>query len=456
MRKKTSNIRKHIFFNQAQWFIQASFILALLCPTFFAQAQESWTLGKCIDHALEYNLTLNISYNEVESGEVSLKESKIQLYPNLNFSSDLNYSFGRAIAGDNTVTFEPTYSNYYSLNSSFTLFQGLVKRNNIKYQDFLLKAKMAAVEIEKNQLITRILGDYYSVIYSKGIAAVAESQLSLSTQQYNRMLKLVKIGKESPIAAQDLKSQMAADQLALTKAQNQLKMSLLQLKQLLRLNASQDFNIQGIKENDFLIISKYKIDDVFTHAENTSPQMKQQAFLMESSERDLKMAKGRAYPSLRLIAGFNSAFYSTSNLNFMKQLENNQRQWIAASINVPIFNQYQSRSNIKRKRIELRSQKLRFEIQKEALYTEIWTAIEDLESAEKEYKSSEQLYEFSELNLKNVTKKLDKGLANTTEFETAKQRFISAKANLLKAKMIYIMRSDMLEFYQTSKWEHLY
>jgi len=438
------------------WMVKVTIIIGLLFFNSLLWSQETWKIGDCIDYALEHNLDLNLKYNEVETGQVTLKESKTQLYPDLNMGSGLDYNFGRAITGDNTVTFDPTLSNNYYLISSFTLFQGMVKRNNIKYQDFLLKAKLEELEIEKNQLVTRILSSYYTVLYSKGLTEVAESQLSLSQQQFERMLKFVEVGKESPIAAQDLKSQMAADQLSLTKAENQLNKALLELKQLLRLNASQSFDIAEMPENDFTILSEYHIEEVYTMAAEVLPQLKKQEFLLGLSERDLKIAKGYIYPSVGMQIGVNSGFYSTSDINFMKQIENNQNQWIGASVRIPIFNQHQTTSRIKRKRIAVNSQKIQVEKHREALYIEVWNAIEDLGSAEKEYKSSEELYDFSNLNLKNVTKKLEKGLANTTEFETAKQRFISAKANLLKSKMIYIMRSDMLEFYQTGHWAHLY
>ena len=76
-------------------------------------------------------------------------------------------------------------------------------------------------------------------------------------------------------------------------------------------------------------------------------------------------------------------------------------------------------------------------------------------SADNEYQSAIELYGFSELSLKNATTKLEKGLANTTEYELAKQRFIDAKASLLKAKIVYYMRMQMLQFYETGNWNHI-
>lgn len=457
MTKDYKNNRITVLIKNNWWFILSSFILALLWPTTITQAQEAWKISDCIDYAMENNLDLNMKYNNVESQEVSLKESKANILPNLNFGSNLELNFGRNVDGnDNSVTYDPTLSQNYYLNSSFTLFQGMVKKNGIRFSKYLLKASEQEAEVEKNQLVFKILSSYYTVLYSQGLRDVAGSQVGLSKMQYDRMQKLVEVGKESPITAQDLQSQWASDRLSLTKAQNQYNKTILELKQLLRLNVEQSFSIDTNTTQELMLNASNNVDSIFIKAKDILPQLKQQQMLLGASEKNLAIAKGGVYPSLNLNAGYSTGFYDKNDLTYGKQLEENQNQWVAMSLRVPIYNRAVVSSDIKRKRIALKDQKLVFEKQKEALYIEIWNAIEDLQSAEKEYQSSQELHDFSELSLKNVTKKLEKGLANTTEFETAKQRYISAKANLLKSKLVYVMRYQMLTFYQTANWNHLY
>lgn len=420
-------------------------------------SQEVWKISTCIDYALENNLDLIMKYNEISTQEVSVRESKAHIFPALNLGSNLDIHFGRNIDGnDNTVTYDPTLSNNYWINSSFTIFQGMVKQNNIRFNKFLLQATEQEVEVAKNQLVFQILTNYYTVLYSQGLRDVAVSQVTLSKNQFNRMQKLVEVGKESPILVQDLESQWAADKLSLTRAQNQLSKATLELKQLLRLGAQQNFDIDSTSTDQMMLQAENDVDALFQIAKDILPQLKQQAYLLSASEKSLAMAKGGIYPSLNLNAGYSTGFFDGDDLKYGKQLENNQNQWLAMSLRIPVFNHAYTSSNIKRKKIALSDQKLQLEKQKEALYIEIWNALEDLKSAEKEYESSLELYEFSEFSLQNVTKRLEKGLANTTEFETAKQRFTLAQATLLKSKLVYVMRHQMLTFYQTANWNHLY
>ncbi len=93
--------------------------------------------------------------------------------------------------------------------------------------------------------------------------------------------------------------------------------------------------------------------------------------------------------------------------------------------------------------------------QKDVLYSEIWNAVDELQSANNEYQSAVELYGFSELALENAAKKMEKGLSSPTDYEVAKQRFVSAKASLLKTKIVVYMRKQMLQFYKTGNWNHI-
>ncbi len=78
-----------------------------------------------------------------------------------------------------------------------------------------------------------------------------------------------------------------------------------------------------------------------------------------------------------------------------------------------------------------------------------------MQAADNEFQSAKELYGFSELSLKDATTKLEKGLASTTDYEVAKQRFMDATTSLLKTKIVYFMRMQMLQFYKTGNWNHI-
>jgi outer membrane protein TolC len=430
--------------------------LIIILASFSAQAQETWSLDKCINYALANNMDLIISNNNTEKQKVTVLESKARLLPTLNLGSRVDYSFGRNIDGNtNTITFDQTMTNNYGLSTSVDLFRGFVKLNTIGFNKYLLSANKEEANYIKNKLVFDILTAYSTVLYSTGLREVAQSQIELSESQYKRMQKMVDIGRESPITVQELKSQWATDKFSLTLAENNFNKTLLQLKQLLKLDATQSFEIEDLGLNSTLSETQQNIDSLFNKAVNVLPEIKQQEFLFKASVKELAIAKGSLSPRIYMSAGLYTNYFDGDPMKFSKQIDNNQSQAIGMGITIPIFNNASTYSNIKRKRITIKNRELLLQKQKDILYSEIWNAVDELQSANNEYQSAVELYGFSELALENATKKMEKGLASPTDYEVAKQRFTSAKASLLKAKLVYFMRKQMLKFYQSGNWNHI-
>ena len=422
----------------------------------YVKAQQSWGLTKCVNYAIDHNIELNQKNNKITNQQINVLESKANILPDLNIGSGVNINFGRNIDGNtNAITYNQTLNNSYWIESSIDIFQGLVRYNTIGFNNFLLRATKQEALYAKNKLIFSVLTSYYTALYSTGLQKVAKNQVVLSQMQLKRMQRLVDVGKESPITVQELKSQWAKDKLSLTRAKNNTSKTLLGLKQLLRLDANQLFEIDTLNISSLVISPIPSIDSVFKIAVNNLPEIKQQEYLLMASEKDLAVAKGTISPRLYVSAGFATNYFDGDTLGYKTQINNNQNQRINMGIVIPVFNNASTYSKIKRKQIAIKNSELQLEKRREDLYTEIWKAVDDLQSAENEYKSSVELYGFSELTLQNTTKKMEKGLASTTDFEVAKQRFISAEAGLLKAKLVYVMRKQMLEFYQTGSWGHL-
>ncbi len=425
--------------------------------TLLSGAQETWNLTKCIDYALENNIDLNVKYNDVKTQQYNLSESKASLLPNLNMGSSMGLNFGRNIDGNtNEITYNQTLGNNYWISSSMDIFNGLVNYNTIRYNKFLLSAKKEEAMFDKNKLIFKIINLYFTVLYSKGLVKVAQSQLVLSGMQLERMQKLVKVGKESPVTVQELKSLQACDKLNLILAENNMSKILLELKQLLRVSANRAIVADTSDGNIDVVSSELIADSIYNRAVHILPEIKHQEFLYKASVKELSVARGSALPSLYLSAGFYTNYYNGDERKYSSQIKNNQNQSINLGITIPIFNRKSVYSNIRRKKIALINQEFELDKQKEVLYSEIMKVIDELRYAEKEYQSSVELKELSELTLKDVSKKIENGLANITDYEAAKQRFMLAEAELLKAKIIYLIRKQMAEFYRTANWNHLY
>lgn len=424
-------------------------------------AQDFWNLRQCIDYAVSHNVELNQSYNAIASQEVSYTESKFQVLPSLSAGTEIDFNFGRSIDGStNAVTFDQTFSNSFWLTSSLNIFQGLVKYNTMAYNKYLLAALEQDAASKKNQLIINVLSAYYTSLYSKGLMEVAQNQVYLSLQQWERMQKLVAVGKESAISEQEFKSQWAKDKLSFTQAKNSFNTNLMELKQLLQLDAASSFQLDSLPVELFLIPEVPVLDSVYGMAIIQMPEIKYQEYMIQAAEKNVAISKGSISPRLYLSMGYYSYFYDANSDvvttdPYQTQLKDNQNQAIACGIAIPVFNGASTYSKIKRNQIKLADQKLEYEKQKLTLYRAVWTALNDLDAAGDEYQSAVELLDYSRLTFDGTLQKIQKGLANATEFEAAKQQLLAAEAGALKAKLIYAMRKQMLDFYTNGNWETL-
>ena len=105
------------------------------------------------------------------------------------------------------ITFKQNLSNSYSLSTNINLFNGFAALNTIAANKFMLKAGLETEKITRNTLIIDIMGQYYQVLYTKGLENASKMQLDLSEKQLFRMTKMVETGKEALSRQYEIESQ---------------------------------------------------------------------------------------------------------------------------------------------------------------------------------------------------------------------------------------------------------
>lgn len=455
--QKSSGTEK---FNPCFSVLEKSFLIIVFGLGFtIANAQDVWNLTSCINYGVEHNFDLNRKALEIDSDRINILGSVTALLPDLNAGSSASLSFGRNVDENYNITYDRNLSNSYWIESSIDVFKGLVNVNTIFYNRYLQIANKEAYETAKNKIILDIISAYYSVSYTKGLFEVAKKQVEVSESQIVRSQRMVDLGKESPVLVQELKSQWAADKLNLAQVEGSYINSLTNLKLLIRLTNSSDFKIENIDSERVTIELTPEKDSIFLLALKNLPEIKQQKNLLLAAEKNIAVAKGQLSPRIYFGAGLNTNYYKADGsgdvVNFRDQFNNNQGQYIQAGISIPLFNRMEAYCTIKKKQLAVKEQAMISEHLKEEIETQIIKAVQDFYIAENEMKSANELLTYSEVNLKQTEKKLDNGLADATDYAIVRQRYTLAQASLLKAKLIYLLQYQMLQYYQNGNWDFL-
>ena len=431
--------------------------------TISAQELKKWSLQDCIDYAVERNIGLQRQMLITESAEVDFLKAKLNLLPSLNFNSDARVGFGRSIDPvTNLITFKQNLSNSYSLSSSFQLFNGFATLNTISANKFMVKAGLETGKITRNTLIVNILGAYYQVLYAKGLEDAAKMQLDLSEKQLFRITKMVETGKEALSKQFELESRASEDRLSYTIAKNTSDQAITSLKQLLQLEPGTEFDLlMPDLENTLINDDNFDTDSVYNIASQTLPRLKAINYELMASRRQVAAARGRLAPSLTVGGAIFTGYYKVISEgvpeqdSFSQQLKNNNSQALFLSLDIPIFNNFNTGRNIRLAKIRRNDTELKLEQEKNSLYTEIEDACLYFNRGKDEYIAATANLEFNKKSFDAVEKKFEAGLVDVTDYSAAKTTLFRAETEVLRTKLQLLIRRLTIQFYSTGEYEKI-
>jgi outer membrane protein len=460
---------------------------------FSSHAQErTWTYAECLDYALENNLLVQRGELDVELGEVNLKQSKANIYPNLNFGTGYGINWGRSIdPTTNLFRTQRIQSLGWQGGSSVTVFGGMQRMNTIKQNKLDLEASMSDLEKAKNDVILNVMTFYTNVIFNQELLETAELQLETTTQQLTRTQKLVEAGSLAISEELDLQSQKASNELEVINAENNLNLALLNLKQVMQMPAAEELQVVVPEmDADPYAFSVLSVGDIYLAAEQAQPEIKSADLVVQSSLLGEKIAKGSLYPTLNL--GYNmftnysdavdpktefdgtfgppdeiaNAGFLTSdptqsvtifspNPNTIEldngvwdQFSDNISRSMNVSLSIPVFNGLAARSSMQRAAINREQAEISALQVRNQLRQIIETAYNDAVAASKAFEASQKQVQALEESFRVTEKRYNLGAVNFVDYQIAQNNLFRAKSDLVRTKYDYIFKTKILDFYQ--------
>ena len=235
-----------------QLILSAFFIFATI-TTAFNQENKIWTIVECVDYAYENNIQIKQQVLNTQFNENTVKQSKIQIAPNLNANTSYMYATGRVL-DQSTYLYKNQDQNSQNIgiSSAMTLFNGLQQSNTIKKNKYALMASIEDVERLKNDIAVNIALAYLQILLNKELLQVAESQLGVSNLQVGRTKSFVDVGNLPEGNLLEIKAQVSREEMQVIEASNRLNISYLNLTQLLDLDSVGKFEIETPDLTDLL------------------------------------------------------------------------------------------------------------------------------------------------------------------------------------------------------------
>lgn len=417
-----------------------------------AMAQKQWNLKQCIEYAIEHNLTIKQQEAAKDESAVDLNTAKWSRLPDLNGSASHSFNFGRSLQMDNTYQQLNTQNTGLNLSTSIPLFTGMQIPNQIALSKLNLKAAVEDLNKAKEDISIQVTSAYLQVLFNEELAKVAHEQVALSEEMLKQKTAFFKVGKASEAELYEAKSRAAQDQLSAVQADNEYRLALLDLSQLLELPTPEGFAIVSPsidEDKDFSILTSPV--DIYSEALLIKPSIKAAQYRVEGAQKSIRIAQSGYYPQLSLGAGIATSYYNVSgreNGNFGSQLRDNFSQYIGLSLNIPIFNRFSTRNQVRKARIQQTTLNWQLEDAKKALYKEIQQAYYNAVNAESKFESSRTADEAAKASFNLMKEKYANGKATSTEFNEARTNWLKAVSDRIQAKYDYLFRTKILDFYK--------
>jgi len=433
-------------------------ITYLLFVSLFAalQAQEVWSLQKCIDYAQDNNIKIKQGVITTEYQQNQLKQAKFSRLPNLNGQLSQNFSFGRNLTyPENTYKDVNTSQTDFGLSTNVPIFQGFYITNNISKLDLDFQASVEDLAKAKSDISVNIASTFLEILFAKDLVKVSEDQLTVTNLQIKQINEKVEAGSLARGSLLEIQAQAAGEELNLVNAKNQLQLAKLRLTQLLEIPLKEDFDVEvpmlpEISAEASIVSSV----EVYKSALLTRPEIKGADLRYQGSKYQLNMARGALYPSVSLYANiydlYNNKYKDLlgNNIAFSTQLKNNQRKSIGLQMNIPIFNRFANKIQIDNARLQVLNTELELENTKKLLRSDIETAQTSAIAALNRFNSNQKAVSSMKEAFRYSEEKFGVGLVNAVEYNTAKTKLAKSESDLLQAKYEFIFRTKILDFYR--------
>jgi outer membrane protein len=300
-----------------------------------------------------------------------------------------------------------------------------------------LKLSEANLQKIREDIVLSVSSAFLQVLLNKELLQISNDQLKLTESRLEQQKSLVEAGKLAEGELFELYSQLAKEELTRTQAANTLKLSLLDLAQILELSDFEKLDITvptDLVENELQLLSA---DAVFASAVKTRPEIKSAELQLVNSEKNIQIAKSFYFPTLSFGANVGGGYYNQVSTPLSTSLGFN--------LSVPIFNKFQVKNQVRSAQIDVKSNQLNVENAKLELRKTVQQAYFNAVAAKAKWDASVKSVTSSTEAYRFANQKYEGGRANVYELYQAKNNLARAQSEVAQSKYEYVFRLKILE-----------
>ena len=422
---------------------------------------QSWSLDDCMKYAVEHATEVKREVVNARQRKQDYQHAVAGFLPTVTGGVQGQYAWGRNIDPEtNTYNNVTTFNNYYQLYAELNVFDGFATINALKQAKLSRDYSATAMQKIQDDRAIDVMQKYVDAAYAEASIRIASEKLNESKRMLVKMKRLYELGEKGRPDVVQMESQVAEDEYNLTHQENVAKQSLLALKSAMNFPVDEELKIQIAEEQNLKLKAENKevpesgvnYETVYQGFQNISPDLKSAEYEVERARYDYKIAKGRLLPSLSLGGGISTNYYKNLSQKgqydgFASQFRNNQGEYLALTLSIPIYNSDRWHS-VKKARNDWQLAQVNLEETRRKLHDQIAQAVMDAEGYAKELHQMQKKVVSDSLAYHMSSRKFEEGMLSTFDLHTAAQTLLESRIKELQMQMLLIIKQRLVAYYQ--------
>ena len=407
----------------------------LLCH---AMAQETLSLGQCLQMGIERNLNLKTYEGNVLKGKHDVSENRARPLPQINIGAGLNDNFtppvsvtdGSAYGKPYNVTKTLQYNSSASIQLQMPLYSqtALTALDIAKTLDHLNTLSYAKA---KEDLIVQISKMYY-------LAQNTEEQIAIIKDNIKRLEELRDITQ----AFHDNDMALGVDVKRVNVNLENLSVQYDNAKAMLTQQYNMLKYVIDYPADKTIAVEKADIEQIDMASltglnENLYELQQTQRTLAEQKK---KLAKDGYLPTVALTGNWTYSAFTDNIRNWFHAGESNhwyKSNGIGVSLRIPVFDGFEKRSKIRKAQVDIDNARLSYESALKGMQTQYANAVNDLANNQRNFSKQRDNYLLAEEVYKVTSDRYREGITSMTEVLQDEMSMSDAQNNYLTAHFNY-------------------
>jgi len=407
-------------------------VAAVFIPV-FGEAQESLqlTLDQALEIALSESNTIKIADMTVEKTGYAQKGSYAALYPNINVSGSYQRTLLKQVMvmdmGGQTMEIKVGRDNNITTSASASM--PLVNAQlweSLKLSGMDVELAVEQARSSKIGMIKQVKQAFYAVLLAQKSYDVVSEVYSNAQKNYEKTEQRFNVGKASEMERLRAQVTMMNAEPNVSSAENAVLLATWQLKAVMGIDLNTDIEVVG-DLNDYTneMLAPYVSEDDLS-SNSTLLQLDIQNRMLEST---IRMQKKQYIPTLAASINYNYSAMGDENLSWFPSSN------AAISLNIPVFDGFQKRFNIKQSKVSKNMLELQREDTERNLRIAIRNYNDQIALCIKNYQAANATVEIAQKSYDISEKMYEVGKATMVELNDAQVSLMQAQ--LTQAQAVY-------------------